>query len=686
MDDGRTTAGIWTKKNLIEPPKVDRTHHFHDNSNKSSLRIKTLLQAGMPIQLPAVCEGEPGPTIPVHVAGILKRMLKAYRVGIPMRILLNGYGLCMGTSLTPDILRWFEAMCISRCVTMHDSESGMPCVNLSNADLDKMLPINCRANWKFASFFEISSGEFEEEKDQYHRGYDTEPKVQKNAKLKKIKTADLSETAGMNDDVIKAHVGSAGATSKPRPLPTFSKNTMIELIRLQLSVCNMISERKEWFHIVIHADTLLQKCLTMVLSETQQELVCSIFMSFMIEFGLAWHGWFYTDDVELEDKESLKLLIHKMSERLDSITELMVENEPDTPNTIDFIFDGFMDSVGHIGEMVPAVEPRPMFGRDDPWESDLFDFDIILDGEDPSTHLVASSFIKCITGTWNPVTQGKSAAATQRAAGSALPAGYADSALHRKSLSAAVTVDSDANSGGSDLISLVTKMRRFFTTDTVAVFQSSFFSTYYRNPKQSIRGFPCLPGGVDYSETLHLQRTGRGGGAWDRMPVILDVYLETSPKGGVWVAAEIQELEIDLGGALGEERPTSCTCLAELKTLFGKEVVIAQATMQDASSKKNRDEALNKKKKYSVSILPRAWKFKRSLHKKGTRQIQQFVLRAHVWVFSPRGVGVLATRVDSSPFVLSSTQNLRKQKKRECINIRGPATASAEKKRMKKTH
>ena len=38
------------------------------------------------------------------------------------------------------------------------------------------------------------------------------------------------------------------------------------------------------------------------------------------------------------------------------------------------------------------------------------------------------------------------------------------------------------------------------------------------------------------------------------------------------------------------------------------------------------------------------------LHVAGTRKARRFALRAQIWAFSPRGVGVLITKVKSSAF------------------------------------
>ena len=120
----------------------------------------------------------------------------------------------------------------------------------------------------------------------------------------------------------------------------------------------------------------------------------------------------------------------------------------------------------------------------------------------------------------------------------------------------------------------------------------------------------------------------------------------------------------------------SCASLLDLKASFGKEAVIVEA-LQCSASGNNQSASVTPEEKgfraYRASLLPRAWKFTRSLHAKGTRRSRQFILQAQVWVFSPRGIGVLATQACSRPFILSSTQNLRNKRKK-----RGPANAKAE--------
>jgi hypothetical protein len=470
---------------------------------------------------------------------------------------------------------------------------------------------------------------------------------------------------------------------------------MVDLINLQLRVCIMISERYQWAQIVTEADALLLKCLASVLATSQQEFICSVFMQYMIEFGLVWHGWCYTDAVTLEDKDILSSLIHFMERRLHDLGEL--EDELfDTSFMAGFNFETLMGSGDSFFRVNSAAEPCPMYGRDGSWEeADVFndeDFDFSVVGLAPSVHSSASmftpAFMKVIMANWSPrYSWGVGGSDIAGGAVGTVPE-LGDAGTGTRSASRPSAADKcKAAPIKSDLVDLTIKMQRFFATDSVAIFQSSFFPTYYRNPKHSIRGFPCLPGRVDYSETFYLQQTGRGGGAQDRVAVFLDVYLEASPQGGVWVVAEIQELETELGDAPHAETPSSCASLAELVTLFGAEAVVTQATPLDtsATTKGGESAAVPSHHHFCVNILPRTWKFTRSLHAKGTRRPRPFVLRVQVWVFSPRGVGVLATQVDSPSFVLSSTQNLRKQKKRESDD--GSTTTAIEgavKKKLKK--
>ena len=120
----------------------------------------------------------------------------------------------------------------------------------------------------------------------------------------------------------------------------------------------------------------------------------------------------------------------------------------------------------------------------------------------------------------------------------------------------------------SDLDSLTSSMSRFFSIDSIAIFRSKFFSAYFRNPKQSIRGFPCLPGGLEYSSVIDAQRVGCGGGVQDRVPVVLDIQLGLCPKGGVWVVAEIKEYEAGQRSMEKVSEARSCASLLDLKALF----------------------------------------------------------------------------------------------------------------------
>ena len=166
--------------------------------------------------------------------------------------------------------------------------------------------------------------------------------------------------------------------------------------------------------------------------------------------------------------------------------------------------------------------------------------------------------------------------------------------------------------------------------------------------------------------------------------VKVEVQLDSNPAGVVWVAAKICVQESDEGVAPVAE---SCVTFSELQNSLGSEAVLVKANHRyidsapvSASSAKKLS---NDIKIYSASFQPRAWKYTGNLHAKGTRHSKHFVLRVQAWVFSPRGIGVLATQIDSPSFKLSSTQHLRKMKKRESAGNSDAATANIATKRKK---
>ena len=58
----------------------------------------------------------PGPTVPTHVAGYLKRLLRAFKSGVPLRKLVEEMGR-MVDHVSSDIVQWFEEFCMSRMIS-----------------------------------------------------------------------------------------------------------------------------------------------------------------------------------------------------------------------------------------------------------------------------------------------------------------------------------------------------------------------------------------------------------------------------------------------------------------------------------------------------------------------------------------------------------------------------------------
>ena len=96
--------------------------------------------------------------------------------------------------VSSDIVQWFEEFCMSRMISPA-VESPDGCylrqrVSLSADEIERMLPLSCPPNWTFTSFFDI-----------------------------------LVEEEG---NLVLA------------------KTSMIDLLNLQLTVCEMLSEGKDW--------------------------------------------------------------------------------------------------------------------------------------------------------------------------------------------------------------------------------------------------------------------------------------------------------------------------------------------------------------------------------------------------------------------------------------------------------
>ena len=57
---------------------------------EATARRAALLVAANAVQLPSAggADAPPGPTVPTHVAGYLKRLLRAFKSGVPLRKLV----------------------------------------------------------------------------------------------------------------------------------------------------------------------------------------------------------------------------------------------------------------------------------------------------------------------------------------------------------------------------------------------------------------------------------------------------------------------------------------------------------------------------------------------------------------------------------------------------------------------
>jgi hypothetical protein len=634
--------------------------------------------------------------VPTHIAGYLKRLLRAFKSGVPARKLVLEMG-SMVQDVTPDVVRWFERLCASRLIApateTADGVHSQQRVSLSADEIDRMLPMSCPPNWSFTSFFDI-----------------------------------IEEEGGQS---------------------ALTKTTMVDLLDLQLHVCEMLSEGQAWAHIVHRADELLRRCLQGAWEREAMQLnlgrssattepaaagtsheqitIERIYMRYMVEFGTVWHGWFCSSSnkVPPEDRDMLACLIHALRLQLDEMRASLRKNKDLVDPFDDFYFDFLSEWMDLDGEesvdaavssssstAVAAVAAAaevvgPNMGTaeaadeaDSSWRASLDDsmdfgdlamesssssssssayssgpaphaFDARVKPEyqfKPSNPMVAS-FAKMMFRYALKATEGSSPA---NAAGVATGAGDEDVAMQ------------------SDLASLTKKMRQFFSIDSVATLRNSFFPIYYRNPKHSLRGFPSLDGGNDYSKILGKKSTG--GGLQDH--VVLDIRLESSPGGGVWVAANICAQD---AGACSLVMSRSCASLSELMAwATGTGAIVVEATPDNGSGVPASASASSPlaasaasaaivsmppsgvKKVYSAALQPRAWKYTGKLHSKGERGSKRFVLRVFIWVFSPRGIGVLATQVDSPAFKLSSTQHLRKQNKRESSDVSDAATAEGD--------
>ena len=230
---------------------------------EATARRAALLVAANAVQLPSAAapdrgaDAPPGPTVPTH--GLSQAAPPRVQVRCAAAQARRGDGQNGGPRL-PDIVQWFEEFCMSRMISPA-VESPDGCylrqrVSLSADEIERMLPLSCPLNWTFTSFFDI-----------------------------------LVEEEG---NLVLA------------------KTSMIDLLNLQLTVCEMLSEGKDWACIVRNADKLLHQCLESVRERTSLSLALNssdtsagadaaasectaierIYMRYMVEFGTVWHGGF----------------------------------------------------------------------------------------------------------------------------------------------------------------------------------------------------------------------------------------------------------------------------------------------------------------------------------------------------------------------------------------------------------
>ena len=117
---------------------------------EATARRAALLVAANAVQLPSAAapdrgaDAPPGPTVPTHVAGYLKRLLRAFKSGVPLRKLVEEMGR-MVDHVSSDIVQWFEEFCMSRMISPA-VESPDGCylrqrVSLSADEIERMLPL-----------------------------------------------------------------------------------------------------------------------------------------------------------------------------------------------------------------------------------------------------------------------------------------------------------------------------------------------------------------------------------------------------------------------------------------------------------------------------------------------------------------------------------------------------------------
>ena len=91
----------------------------------------------------------PGPVVPSHVAGLVKRILTAFRVGVPFEVLLSSSFHCTPEDLPSEVRRWLEDFCSSRLLKSCNELGNKQTVDLCKSEVDDILPMACCANYTF---------------------------------------------------------------------------------------------------------------------------------------------------------------------------------------------------------------------------------------------------------------------------------------------------------------------------------------------------------------------------------------------------------------------------------------------------------------------------------------------------------------------------------------------------------
>ena len=627
------------------------------------LRMETLLSMTADIQLPSV-GALPPLNIPFHVASLLKRFFLSARSGVPLEKIVTELNCLIETGkITRETKDWTFEVCreYHHKHAVHNdvkpgSNSGKK-VHTSMLKIDSILPSICSpANWSYPDFFDFLIEELQLMEKRWRRDF--------NCKISNptMKTTP-SDHKSYRSQKLKLYV--------------------LDLLHIQRSVCLALFAQQTWAELVSKANCLLEECLNKAVSQPDMRSITRVFMAFMRDCAAVWHGWFVAGGLLVEDFFCMRAIVTTVeglietiqekdnieSSALQSLEKSILSDEYDVLSP--YASPCASPRASSFDGCTHSVKEEAVF-----WDDALDD---LVDTLHEGKYLTLSSSAKVL------VDQSENVKSSYY---------YAQSNQLEKKMSLVMStqarklinfiefccdspgspvvipepdldpVKSDVVceskrgvSPHSDVSTLISKMHKIFSVDSVAVIKSSFFQLYYRNPRHSIRGFPCLPGGGDYG-LLEFQEKGRGGGSRDRQSVFVEIQLEYSPGGGVWVVAEVCE---ELTNARNVVVQSSVLSISDLKASLDDNAVLDRASpLHDSTI------TMGEKKKYIAELFPRAWKCPYSLHIAGTRKPKRFILRVQVWAFSPRGVGVFVTQVKSPPFYVSSTQNLRsKSQKRK---------------------